>query len=254
MRILKPIETWEEWTRPASPDLHWKEGRSAMELAKAFFRKGEPQLPKPLASALKAIPVFSDAEFHEAIPELTTSLPPRGSAGPRNHDVWLRGTAQSRRIAVGVEAKADEEFDEILHKKYRTAVRDRDGGASTMLPERCAAVVELCLGRRWSHEELDGCELRYQLFSGVAGTLIQAAREECSRAAFIVYEFASAQTDDRLRERNQRDYDRFLAALPASDRSAVNQLRGPIPYTRSEFLPRDVELWIGKVEEVLKPE
>lgn len=46
-----PITTWEEWTRPKMA-YHWKEGRSAMELSKSWFKNDALSPPQELSSLL----------------------------------------------------------------------------------------------------------------------------------------------------------------------------------------------------------
>src|SRR5688572_31607928 len=87
----RQITRWEDWSQPAQPDLHWVEGRSAMELARAFFRSGIPCLPPVIDTVLRSNPRFERAAIIEGVPELKTMLPPQGASGPRNHDLWLRG-------------------------------------------------------------------------------------------------------------------------------------------------------------------
>jgi hypothetical protein len=43
-RTDKPIASWQDWTRPKR-DYQWKAGRSAMELARSWFRLGTPFRP-----------------------------------------------------------------------------------------------------------------------------------------------------------------------------------------------------------------
>lgn len=248
MRIYKSINSWTEWPRPKKPELHWKAGRSAMELAKAFLPPNArgPKLPAALARLFRGAGRFANLVIDEGVPELLTDLPPHGAKGPRNHDMWLRGQSAGGLVGIGLEAKADESFDEVIGEKYRTALRKRGAKSSTRTPERFAAVTSLALGREVGAAELTECPLRYQLITGVAGTLLQSAREKRDIAAFVVYELASAITEERKRALNGRDYDAFARALPAAPTTASG-LIGPIRYTANHVLPRDVEFWLGKV-------
>jgi hypothetical protein len=69
-----PIKSWEEWSRPKR-DYQWKEGRSAMELAKAWFSHEGPTVPPEVESILLTHPRLEGLELIRAIPELVTPLP-----------------------------------------------------------------------------------------------------------------------------------------------------------------------------------
>jgi hypothetical protein len=204
MRLLREIDDWEkDWPRPVRPELQWRVGRSAVELAKAFFRSGTPCVPDVIYEVFQATPSLAQIQFLEGLPELTTSLPPEGTSGPRHHDLWLRGCAGNQLVGVGLEAKVDEPFGDPISHKYRTAMSAREAGKSTDRPERYEAVASLVLRRSVPANELRHCLLRYQLMSGVAGTLIQASLERRPMAAFLVYELITESSDKGRQELNQ---------------------------------------------------
>ena len=66
-----PIASWEEWTRPKR-DYQWKEGRSAMELAKSWFRNGTPAPPQELLGLLNAHDRTKGVRFVSGTPEKVT--------------------------------------------------------------------------------------------------------------------------------------------------------------------------------------
>ena len=80
----KPIEDWQNWTRPKR-EYQWKEGRSAMELARSWFPSGTLQCPSELQNLLSTNARTADTQFDEGRPEFVTSLPQRGEG--RNHDL-----------------------------------------------------------------------------------------------------------------------------------------------------------------------
>jgi hypothetical protein len=108
-----PIISYHHWTQPKK-DYHWKTGRSAMELAKAWFRQDHPQPPDELISLLHSSTRLQSIQFTSGIPEQVTPLPERGEG--RNHDLALIGNTDDEQVTVNVEAKADEPFgnDTIL--------------------------------------------------------------------------------------------------------------------------------------------
>ena len=68
-----PIMSWQEWT-PPKKEYQWKEGRSAMELTKAWFRDSVPAPPKELLALLDSDPRFDGFEFLNGTPERIDSL------------------------------------------------------------------------------------------------------------------------------------------------------------------------------------
>ena len=126
------ITRWEEWTRPKR-DYQWKEGRSAMELAKAWFSTGQLAVPQELTAILDREPRLEGLVFQQAIPELVTRLPERGEG--RNHDLWLLGRTNREQVTVCVEAKADESFgDNTVGGYLQQCLRRRQRGEATRAP------------------------------------------------------------------------------------------------------------------------
>lgn len=210
---ITSVDTWE---RPAKPIEHWVAGRSAMEIARAFFRSGTAALPEPLVALLAGEPVLAGFKADEARPEYQTALPPRGSSGPRNHDVWLRGAVAGRRVGIGIEAKADESFDLPVAAKLASAEKRIADGKGTDAPERLEILGLMLFGPAFDLGNPVYGRIGYQLVSGLAGTLIQAAREGASLAVFVVYEFSTPLTNAERQKENAKALDEFLRLLPGS--------------------------------------
>ena len=45
------IQRWQDWERPKS-EIHWKKGRSAMEVAKSWFRQSDAAPPSEIVQML----------------------------------------------------------------------------------------------------------------------------------------------------------------------------------------------------------
>jgi hypothetical protein len=240
----REIRSWQEWERPVSPG-HWVEGRSAMEIARAFFRHDEPRLPEALTTLLRCNPSLAKFVADEAHPELRTPLPPSGSSGPRNHDVWLRGHSGERAVCVGIEAKADEAFGPRLATKRASALADSNKGKATRWLERLEILGSMLFGPRFDPGDPVYSAIGYQLLSGVAGTAIQAAQDGANIAVFVVYEFATTRTKVKNHARNTAALDEFVRLLPGRHGGpAPGSLVGP-------FELDNVELYIGKVGETV---
>lgn len=244
------ITSWEDWERPANPIKHWVAGHSAMEIARAFFRGGTAALPSPLVALLAGEPVLAGFEADEARPEHQTRLPPSGASGPRNHDVWLRGRVTGRKVGIGIEAKADEPFDDPVAVKLSDAEKRIADGKGSHAPERLQILGSMLFGPSFDLDNPVYGRIGYQLVSGLAGTLIQAAREEASLAVFLVYEFSSPLTNPEKQKENAKALDAFVRLLPVSYGGLeAGHLLGPIHFDASEHLTRAVDVYIGKVTE-----
>jgi hypothetical protein len=84
------IRSWEEWERPKKT-YQWKEGRSAMELARIWFRESIASPPKEYIEIIKTVP------------ELITDLPPTNCKSGRNHDIHCECEFGNQKVTVCVE-------------------------------------------------------------------------------------------------------------------------------------------------------
>src|SRR3712207_1041067 len=107
----QPIKTIDDWHKHGGPaaTTHWKPGRSAFELA-AEFIAGEAEAR--LVELVSLLDEVNGLTLTEAVAEKKTDFD--GYSGPRNHDLLVRGRSASGPITIGVEAKADEPFDDPL--------------------------------------------------------------------------------------------------------------------------------------------
>ena len=64
----QPIADWRSWTRPKA-EYHWRAGRSAMELARAWFTSPVPICPPEVKSLLESHPVTAGVALTEGWPE-----------------------------------------------------------------------------------------------------------------------------------------------------------------------------------------
>jgi hypothetical protein len=233
-----PITRWEDWT-PPKKDYHWQPGHSAMELAKAWFRSGSLSVPSEIAQMLSSVQRFRDIEFVRGVPEHVTALPIRGEG--RNHDLWLLGRTAGETVTVCVEAKADEAFGNYTVAGYRQhAVKRIEQGKPTKVPKRIDALLGI-VGQSinaWA-------DVRYQLLTAIAGTILQAQEDAKPKAAtaaiFIVHEFPTAATTEPKRRQNAADFARLLNVLGIREEHTDRpQLLGPVRLA-------SVDCYLGKV-------
>jgi hypothetical protein len=149
--------------------------------------------------------------------------------GKRNHDLLIRGHCAGGPIVIGLEAKADETFGQTIAKYRSNALRTRAAGGSTNAPERLAKLLE-DLGQINLERTPTFGDLRCQLFSAVAGTLVAARPAEL--AAFTVHEFTTKLTTEKKRRENKRAMAEFVgditgAVAPGTDRWLLGPFHAP---------------------------
>lgn len=240
----KPIATLEDWRvlgGPASAG-HWVSGRSARCLAEAWI---EGDALQKLVALLSKDPSGKLAGFEpqRAIAEAQTAFD-RYQGGKRNHDLLVIGDCDGGRTIVGVEGKADETFGPTLREFVHAAESRAASGERTNAAARLQGLVAAL-----SPSEIDPAELsylRYQLFSGVAGTLAAAMEHGATQAVFCVEEFVTDVTDPSKQDTNARALRRFVCKGPGREPSdGYEWLIGPLRVPGSELIPGYIPLWVS---------
>jgi hypothetical protein len=113
---IRSIEDWFKWAPPKMGARHWKNGRSAKELARSWLRNGNVSAPVELTMLLEStfgVPIV----FDEGKPECVIPLDDFGGEH-RNCDLVLMCSARGRRMVINIEAKADEPFGDCIVGSY----------------------------------------------------------------------------------------------------------------------------------------
>jgi hypothetical protein len=156
-----------------------------------------------------------------------------------------------RHVTVCVEAKADEPFgDPIGSYVERVVAKTRRLGQRTGLPQRVDTLLKMIFGADSSAGASPWSGLRYQLLTGVAGTVIQAAKDGSSVGVFLVHEFLTEAADrERKVPENAAAFADLIKVLShSSDMEGTSgKLYGPFEIGQCNHLSRDVQLLIGKV-------
>jgi hypothetical protein len=237
------ITDWRAWTRPMK-DFQWRAGRSAMELARAWFISPTPVCPQEIADLLTSQPRTTGFTLVEGIPEHVTSLPERGEG--RNHDLLLLGHGKSDSIVISVEAKVDESFGETIGTYWNKGKRS---ATPTRAPERIQALLSMAFGSLTRPDMVPWQGLRYQLLTAVTGTAIEASRRHAAIAIVVVHEFRTEDLDDENVAVNNEDFQNFVSVLldlPPTE-IVLGRLYGPAVFASGEHLERPVDMFIGKV-------
>jgi hypothetical protein len=239
-KSIHSVDDWFGLAPPKKGRRQWKGGRSAKELAKAWFRTERAKVPEELEALFKSHSSTKDLVLKTAIPEKQTILDGFGGE-PRNNDLILIGRASGAPVVVGIEAKADEPFGPIIQEYLK-----EKKGTKSKVPDRIKLLLQSIFGRPID-ENLG--RLRYQLLHGLAGTIIEAKQQGASQAIFVVHEFISEKTKPEKIEQNKVDFERFINSFPQFETYGVSPgiLMGPLRVRGGEFVPNDIPVLIGKV-------
>lgn len=213
------VEDWFQYAPPKKGILQWKDGRSTKELARAWFRNGIAEPPGEFRSVLES--KFGALDYETAEPECVITLD-RFGGEHRNCDLVLQCSNAAHRLAVSVEAKADEPFgDELIGMYYDRMSKN----PASNVPKRIDGLVHTLFGRTLD-ESIRG--VRYQLLHGAVGALIVGERLGATDAVFLVHKFMSPWLNPRRVSDNQADWAKFAILVGGSATEFdQHEIRGP---------------------------
>lgn len=227
----------DDWHRFAPPKrkVHWKDGRSAKETARAWIAAA-PRMPPDIERTIGAYPDVGPLLRWHADPEARVPIDPYRGEQP-NIDLLVVAEDERGPVVVVIEAKADETFGCQLADQHRTAKAARASNCRSKALDR----IEDLLDRFHLNLGQDQVPLlRYQLFTAVAAALAEAERRSSDRALFVVHEFVTSLTRSDRRERNAADLDSFVSiALHSDTHVGDGEIAGP-------FLIQGLSLYLGK--------
>jgi hypothetical protein len=251
---IRFLDDWNRLAAPKKPE-HWKQDRSAMEVARAWLEGGGVHLPSEVDEALAAHPVFGHVSSWDAEPEAKLRFD-NYSGEPRNSDLIVYAQDSHGPFVVAVEAKADEPFGETVSEALAASLErylenDRSKGVA-----RVQGLAQALLGPRKPGDPPNqrpalpvACRLR--------GALCEAERRVYSRAVMLVHEFITDQTNDEYHSRNAADLGFFLCRLSHGEVAKVEvaQIHGPFDVPGAPLLApgaQPPQLFIGKVSRNLR--
>lgn len=245
IRKVNEIRSVEDWFALAPPKLgirQWADGRSAKELAKAWFPvPGDPNVPAELQNLLDSCDGTRGIFLESGEPERVTDFDTCGGEG-RNADLVLWGRGPKGDAVISVEAKADEPFGEIAGEYVRGASARNP---RSRVPERFGFLCRGVLGIDSSHPQ--ACALRYQLLTAVAGALAEARLYGAETVVVIIHEFVGA-TDPSKVSANAADLNRFVVGLSGGRTQAIRpgEMAGPFTVPGNEHFAGTRGLFLGK--------
>jgi hypothetical protein len=186
--------------------LHWRVGRSAAELAHAWWNaKG---IPPKVRTVIARCAEWRGASIVVAFFEHQTEL---GTPGrPSQTDLLVLTESPKGRGIIAVEGKASEPFGPLVEEW----LRDKPSkGKDRRLADLC---------RKLSLNKGQVLKLRYQLLHRTASALIEAKRFGCPNALVLVHHFAVQGSGP---SESAEDFARFTRSLgaPVADRGAISK-------------------------------
>lgn len=219
-RLITNLESWKtafiEVDKKSKEDngkSNWEEGRSACTLAKYFTTPNieESYGIKKIEEYFKALG-FSNPRFESAEIEHRSPFD-KYKGGTRMQDLVIWGESEKGRILACIEAKVDEEFNELLNKAYGTAKqkfeKDPNSNAQKRIEELCDKYLNVSAESIKSGDEND---IRYQLLYYLAGSICEA--KEYGNVVFMpIMVFKTDEYNETKGKMNREDYDLFIKAL-----------------------------------------
>jgi len=196
-RIYTPSVGTNSWRMLlAEPELHWKRGASAMELAVSWELAARTNrgLPMEVAQVLDLHPSTRGAELVFGAPEHRVTLP--GGQRASQTDLWAVVKANDGWASVAVEGKAGEPFGPTVSEWFQ----DASSGKRVRLDALCTALGVV---------PDPASTLRYQLFHRTASAVLEAARIGAQTAVLLVQNF-------RPETSGWVDFEKFVAQFGAS--------------------------------------
>ena len=222
--IITTVEEWYQFAPPKAKGKHWKDGRSAKSLAQFMTDKNQVKKLEDILVELE----YNTKGVISCTPEANTVLPCKGNG--RNHDLLMIGED----FVVGIEAKVSESFGEEISTELIEASDNKKNRIDTLANKLFGCKI---------NEVKDGLGLRYQLLTGVYGTLLEAENNKKSKALFLVIVFTDGITreDENAVNRNNDDFKNFCQQIGLSAEGGT-------------ICKSNVALTIKKVEISLKSE
>ena len=247
--VITNLDEWEKWAGPKSRD-QWDPERSAYELARAWCEPDGPRVPDQLRRLLDSRIETRGPVVEQYLPEHRIHFDShRGE--PRNADMAFVGRTSVGKVAVTIEAKADEPFGGTVADTLSDAVERLIETPRSRGIQRIQDLTRALFGVRLKKQPKVGA-LRYQLLTAVAGSLAYAIANDADTAVLVIHEFRTCKTDDTLHNVNAQDLDDFLLRLggvregePALTNSY--EFAGPFTVPGAPLFDKPPPLLIGKI-------
>ena len=199
---INTIQEWKKKCPPERGDFHWKEKRSAKELAKEWIYNNGSNFKKILNQNNE----FKNTELIRVAPELETRFDKYGRG--RKHDLLILGQQDCKKTVISIEAKADESFgNNTVGRYYLKGILKQLNETNTNVPARIEGLIKSLFKKPYKNKIF---KLQYQLLHAIAGTLTEAKIQNSDKALFVVNTFISEEIGREKLEVNNKKFNKFL--------------------------------------------
>lgn len=185
-RILTFTSSPKDWQALlADPVKHWRTGYSARTLAHCW--EAADGFPSEVAKALQQTDEAALQELTPvlAIPEFQVPLPPGGH--PSQNDLFVLARSAKGPVCIMVEGKVSEPFGNLIYKEIARAQARK---ATTRLPARVKALLQLLFGHPCNPLEKPWSHMRYQILHRAASAVITGEQFRATAAVMLVHSFS----------------------------------------------------------------
>jgi hypothetical protein len=235
--IIYDINQWKIECPPKNVSKQWKNGYSAYELASEYITNGSLSIERFLLST----GVVSNLKINFAYPEYETKIDKYGQG--RVHDLLLLATQGTEDILISVEGKVNESFGNYdLSNYYLKSKIDMLNGLNSNKCLRIEGILKK-LFRDRIPKNISG--IRYQLLTGLIGTLEEARNKNIKKAHFVIQIFNTNLSNKNKVYKNHKEINKLIKILSNNSQNlGSNQIVGP--YKFQDY--QDIELYIGYLE------
>jgi hypothetical protein len=227
---IDSLDKWFELCPPMKKDKHWKDYRSAKEMAKFWLDQNKYDDFQNFIR--KAIPDFT---YDYIIPEFASTFDTFDS--PRKHDLYI--VEKFNKAVITVEGKADEPFgSNNFGNQFIETIKTKTENQDSKAVDR---MVNLYLN--YFHSNGNIFPIMYQLLYWFAGSLIDTIKEDTDNFVMVLQEFKSAKTDPGKLTQNHSDFEKFVNFISEGKYSRIEnrQIIGPLV----NIYTNDKNLYIG---------
>jgi len=239
---ITSLDEWKSKCPPEKGDIHWKDNRSAKELAKEWILNNGSSLK----ILLRNCNTFKGTDLLKASPELETLFDKYGMG--RKHDLLIIGQQHDTIVVISIEAKVDENFGNYtVGEYYAKGILKKLNGVKTKVPDRIEKLIDGIFKKPYSDKIQ---RVQCQLLHAVAGTLVEAKKNSASRSLFVVQTFATGAINQVKYKANSKALDDFVHVISSGSYRSIKEghIIGPFHVNGNESIPSDIPLYMGKIK------
>jgi hypothetical protein len=209
---IKNIDEWYLKAGPKNKETQWAENHSALEFAKLVLDSSfENDIKENILNKISL-----NQKIIHAIPEQITRLDDF-NGGQRNHDLTLYTENESEKIAICFEAKVNEDLGVILSKKWEEGEKK-----GSNIHSRIKNIIDYL----WHNPQIENYnDLRYQLLTGLFGTIKFAEELKIKKCVFCIYQI---EIDEKTKvKKTENEIQKLLNCFNINKIVHNNKLFGP---------------------------